>query len=1045
MRKIWILGLVLVFVQVVRGHGYRERRSSQARLYHMDEYWNSEVVGAVDKEPLPLVHVAILDSGLEAGHAHFHGDRVTRVDWTKVVDDEEDRGTDSIGHGTFCAGVIAGSSPRCPGFCPASSGLVALSAHKVFDNEQNSFTSWFLDAINDALDGGGDGEGSVDVIALSVGGPDSDDLAFAAKVREAVANGALVVSAVGNEGPGWGTVTNPADMLEVLAVGGLDGSGEAVAAFSSRGASLQEFCRPGGRGGTGDGDGDGDAEDDPFGAGACRGYGIFKPDLLAPADDILSSALGGGCTRLSGTSVAAPVVAGTTAAMVAAERARRLREGISNLSSGINSASMRQALVSTARLLPRGDSVPSAFAQGAGRLDPRAAATAFRGFSREPRATLHPPLLDFAGRRRYESLFGIGEEEDDGADAADDATISYFSPLSLQPVFPGMVSPLVANVTLLSAAGVAVRVDVGPHWVQKRAFVRGRHDGGAEVERPPRLRVHCEASSVLWPYAGWLAVEISVEERKAEAQGEQQKHRHRHQQQHQHQQRRQQEQRRHASTSPSPIWVVEGEVALTLSSGQTLQLPVSVTALARAPPPERRLVWDMASQRRYPDDGFVPFDVLRSAPRNPRTTFAQQQQQQQQQRPLPLEEALADVFSSVDGDSAQGTARKRTRRRPSGAFHHTGAELLETRGDSLHTNFLPLFSRLRARGFFLEMARVWDLGGGKRELSKADNGSALYRALASGAIGAVLVFDPEDISPSATNELLLDLLRRRRTSLVLFSGWYNEEVADASSFFDRATRRRWLPSSHGSDIPGCNALLAPLGVRWHERATLSAHGSLLLLDGDGSAGEGKEGGGGIEVVTGGVPRLSSRVQSANPIAAFPSGGLVSRAHNALENQALGYGNGEEGDTSQGEVLLGFLDAAARLDPPSASSSPSSSSRSGFGYLSLFADASCADTASVDLRAAAELQAEHEGAREGGGGGGVVAKALSSLLCLDLVEAAVTYATAGEPGLSLLSKSKSKSRSGSDQTSSSPSLPFALHRLSADYTRGGLQPRNQATN
>ena len=42
-----------------------------------------------------------------------------------------------------------------------------------------------------------------------------------------------MVSAIGNDGPLWGTLNNPADQNDVIGVGGIDEGGN-IAGFSSR-------------------------------------------------------------------------------------------------------------------------------------------------------------------------------------------------------------------------------------------------------------------------------------------------------------------------------------------------------------------------------------------------------------------------------------------------------------------------------------------------------------------------------------------------------------------------------------------------------------------------------------------------------------------------------------------------------------------------------------------------------------------------------------------------------------------------------------------
>lgn len=49
-----------------------------------------------------------------------------------------------------------------------------------------------------------------------------------------------MVSAIGNDGPLYGTLNNPADQSDVIGVGGIDYS-DHIASFSSRGMSTWEI------------------------------------------------------------------------------------------------------------------------------------------------------------------------------------------------------------------------------------------------------------------------------------------------------------------------------------------------------------------------------------------------------------------------------------------------------------------------------------------------------------------------------------------------------------------------------------------------------------------------------------------------------------------------------------------------------------------------------------------------------------------------------------------------------------------------------------
>ncbi|CAI8016901.1 Membrane-bound transcription factor site-1 protease [Geodia barretti] len=279
------------------------------------------------------VRVAIFDTGLPQNHPHFRHVR-DRSNWT-----DEKSLEDGLGHGTFVAGVIASSS-ECLGFAPDSD----LYIFRVFTNSQVSYTSWFLDAFNYAI------LKRINVLNLSIGGPDFLDQPFVDKVWELTANGVIMVSAIGNDGPLYGTLNNPADMMDVIGVGGINFE-EEVARFSSRGMTTWELP---------------------------AGYGRVKPDIVTYGSGVRGSALHGGCRSLSGTSVASPVVAGAVTLLLGAVDHAH-----------INPASMKQALMDSAQRLGGAN----IFEQGSGKLDLLRAFHMLNTY--KPQATLSPGVIDF--------------------------------------------------------------------------------------------------------------------------------------------------------------------------------------------------------------------------------------------------------------------------------------------------------------------------------------------------------------------------------------------------------------------------------------------------------------------------------------------------------------------------------------------------------------------------------------------------------------------------------------------------------------------------
>ncbi|GAY56357.1 subtilisin-like protease SBT6.1 [Citrus sinensis] len=318
------------------------QRSQVTSLFGADALWGKGYTGA-------KVKMAIFDTGIRENHPHFRNIK-ERTNWTN-----EDTLNDNLGHGTFVAGVVAGQDAECLGFAPDTE----IYAFRVFTDAQDyenfvfsllqvSYTSWFLDAFNYAI------ATNIDVLNLSIGGPDYLDLPFIEKIWEITANNIIMVSAIGNDGPLYGTLNNPADQSDVIGVGGIDYN-DHIASFSSRGMSTWEIP---------------------------HGYGRVKPDVVAYGREIMGSKISTGCKSLSGTSVASPVVAGVVCLLVSV-----IPEN--NRKNILNPASMKQALVEGAAKL----SGPNMYEQGAGRVDLLESYEILKNY--QPRASIFPSVLDF--------------------------------------------------------------------------------------------------------------------------------------------------------------------------------------------------------------------------------------------------------------------------------------------------------------------------------------------------------------------------------------------------------------------------------------------------------------------------------------------------------------------------------------------------------------------------------------------------------------------------------------------------------------------------
>ncbi|KAG7400196.1 Membrane-bound transcription factor site-1 protease [Phytophthora boehmeriae] len=393
------------------------------------------------------VKVGIFDTGLSSTKLTSVKER---INWT-----HEKKNTDLVGHGTFVAGVISGTDPNCPGIAPEAE----LFVFRMFTSDQLSFTSWYLDAFNYAL------FKKIQVLNLSTGGPDFQDLPFVDKVQELAANGIILVSAVGNDGPHYGMLSNPADQVEVIGVGGVTKNNE-IAEFSSRGMTTWEL---------------------PFGSGR------VKPDIVTLAEDVPGADASGGCKVLSGTSASAPIVSGSIALLASILPAE-------DRWSLLNPASMKQILLQSAdRLEARHDEAEHVvrnhiFEQGNGMLNISRASKVVQGMWDHYQVAQNTPQSQGLG-----SVTNLTKPSS-FPDSIDMTDCPRMWPYCSQPLFHSSL-PLMVNLTIINPGSVVGTIKNPPQWI-----------GGTNGEH---LIVSVSSPSVLWPYFGSIGVFIEVKEKGA--------------------------------------------------------------------------------------------------------------------------------------------------------------------------------------------------------------------------------------------------------------------------------------------------------------------------------------------------------------------------------------------------------------------------------------------------------------------------------------------------------------------------------------------------
>jgi subtilisin family serine protease len=254
--------------------------------------------------------IAIIDTGVDDDHDSLEGKFIAGADFSggiisfKNPDDKE-------GHGTHVAGTAMGTGGN-PGGGPKYIGVAPdadLVDVKVFNDWSPTTSSenvmlgieWCID---------NKGTYDIDILSLSIGelivGDDDGSGSEAQLLDRAVDNGLVVVVAAGNEGPDNNGFSSLAAAEKVITVGAIEDKNtisrddDTIAEFSNRGPRAD--------------DGDTDRIDE------------YKPDVSAPGVDIDSALYaasylvtpGNGYTEKSGTSMAAPHVAGLAALLLEA-------------------------------------------------------------------------------------------------------------------------------------------------------------------------------------------------------------------------------------------------------------------------------------------------------------------------------------------------------------------------------------------------------------------------------------------------------------------------------------------------------------------------------------------------------------------------------------------------------------------------------------------------------------------------------------------------------------------------------------------------------
>ncbi|OLS41055.1 S8 family peptidase [Bacillus sp. MRMR6] len=250
------------------------------------------------------VTVAVIDTGI-----YPHEDLSGRIVGFRDFINNRPDPYDDNGHGTHCAGDVAGNGAASEGRYMGPAPEANVIGVKVLNKMGSGSLETVMDGVEWCIQNNeSNQENRIDIISMSLGssaqsyGTENND-PMVKIVEEAWAAGIVVCVAAGNEGPESGTIASPGISDRVITVGALDDrntpetrSDDDVAGFSSRGPTI---------------------------------YNVQKPDILAPGVNIISlrspnsyldklqksSRVENNYFVLSGTSMATPICAGIVALM----------------------------------------------------------------------------------------------------------------------------------------------------------------------------------------------------------------------------------------------------------------------------------------------------------------------------------------------------------------------------------------------------------------------------------------------------------------------------------------------------------------------------------------------------------------------------------------------------------------------------------------------------------------------------------------------------------------------------------------------------------
>ena len=230
------------------------------------------------------INVAIIDTGI-TNHIDFLFPTNRVIYFKDFTSNSEQNMYDDNGHGTFIAGVIASNgvagAKQFSGVAPQCN-LIIL---KALDKDGQSSSVEMLEAMQWVFDN--KEKYNIDIVCMSFGAMPTSKLDPLMKGAEKLwDSGIVVVAAAGNSGPDKNTIKSPGTSRKIITVGSMDDCRNDKGEYEIKNFKIADFSSRG------------------------PAFEFYKPDMVVSGVNLTSCGIKSTYTKMSGTSVSAPLVAG---------------------------------------------------------------------------------------------------------------------------------------------------------------------------------------------------------------------------------------------------------------------------------------------------------------------------------------------------------------------------------------------------------------------------------------------------------------------------------------------------------------------------------------------------------------------------------------------------------------------------------------------------------------------------------------------------------------------------------------------------------------